>query len=181
MGFLDRFKKGSEQAEPVAFPAVLGSPAKGMFVPMEQIPDEVFSTGVLGVCCGIDPEEGKVCAPIGGKISQLADTVHAVGIEAGGIEVLIHVGVDTVEMNGDGFRAGVKVGQTVKKGSLLLTMDLDKIRASGHPGTVIMAVTNSDDFAQVEPMASGAVEPGTDVLKICKQLMEFGLEPEAET
>lgn len=181
MGFLDRFKKGSEQAEPVAFPAVLGSPAKGTFVPMEQIPDEVFSTGVLGVCCGIDPEEGKVCAPIGGKISQLADTVHAVGIEAGGIEVLIHVGVDTVEMNGDGFRAGVKVGQTVKKGDLLLTMDLDKIRASGHPGTVIMAVTNSDDFAQVEPMASGAVEPGTDVLKICKQLMEFGLEPEAET
>lgn len=168
MGLLDRFKKGSEQAEPVTFPAVLGSPATGTFVPMEEIPDEVFSTGVLGVCCGIDPEAGSVYAPISGKISQLAGTVHAVGIEAGGMEVLLHVGVDTVEMKGDGFRAGVKVGQTVKKGGLLLTMDLDKIKTAGYPSTVIMAVTNSDDFANVEPVTSGAVTPGDDVLKISK-------------
>lgn len=167
MGFLDRFKK-SDRPEPVTFPAALGSPAKGTFVPMEQIPDEVFSTGVLGVCCGIDPEVGNVYAPIEGKISQLADTVHAVGIEAGGIEVLIHVGVDTVEMNGDGFRAGVKVGQTVKQGDLLLTMDLDKIKAAGHPSTVILAVTNSDDFAGVEPVASGPVQPGDAVLRVSK-------------
>ena len=166
MGLFDRFKKG--EAEPVTFPAMLGAPTKGNFVAMDQIPDEVFSTGVLGTCCGIDPEVGNVYAPIGGKISQLADTVHAVGIEAGGIEVLLHVGVDTVEMNGDGFRAGVKVGQTVKKGDLLLTMNLDKIKAAGHPSTVILAVTNSDDFAGVEPVAHGSVVPGDDVLKISK-------------
>lgn len=175
MGFLDRFKKDGGQAEPAAFPALLGAPAKGTFVPMEQIPDEVFSTGVLGVCCGIDPEEGRVCAPIDGKIGQLADTLHAVGIEAGGMEVLIHVGVDTVEMNGDGFRAAVRAGQTVQKGEALLTMDLDKIRAAGHPATVIMAVTNSDDFARVEPVASGAVAPGENVLKISKSGEERAL------
>ncbi|MEY8420804.1 PTS glucose transporter subunit IIA [Oscillospiraceae bacterium 44-5] len=167
MGFLDRFKKGGEQEE-ITFPAAIGSPVKGTFVAMEQIPDEVFSTGVLGVCCGIDPENGTVCAPIGGKISQLAETRHAVGIEAGGIEVLIHVGVDTVEMNGDGFRAGVKVGQSVKKGDLLLTVDLDKVQAAGHPSTIILAVTNSDDFSGVEPVASGAVQPGGEVLRISK-------------
>ena len=166
MGLFDRFKKS--EVEAVTFPAALGAPAKGTFVPMDQIPDEVFSTGVLGVCCGIDPENGNIYAPIGGKISQLADTLHAVGLEARGIEVLIHIGVDTVEMNGDGFRAGVKEGQTVKKGDLLLTVDLEKIKAAGHPSTVILAVTNSDSFAAVESVASGAMQPGEDVLRISK-------------
>nr|WP_236946023.1 PTS glucose transporter subunit IIA [Enterocloster clostridioformis] len=82
---------------------------------MNEIPDEVFSTGVLGVCCGIDPSEGKVYAPVDGKISQLADTLHAVGIEVGDVSILIHVGVDTVEMNGKGFTSAVKLGQAVKK------------------------------------------------------------------
>ena len=135
---------------------------------MSQIPDEVFSTGVLGTCCGVEPEVGNIYAPIDGKISQLADTLHAVGMEAGGMEILIHVGVDTVEMNGDGFRAAAKLGQKVKKGDLLLTIDLQKIREAGHPATVIMAVTNSDDFSAVEETASGAVKPGESVLRVSK-------------
>ena len=139
-----------------------------MFVPMNQIPDEVFSAGVLGTCCGIEPEEGRVYAPIDGKISQLADTLHAVGLEAGGMEILIHVGVDTVDMNGDGFKSEVKPGQTVRKGDLLLTMDLAKIHEAGHPATVIMAVTNSDDFASVEEVASGVVQCGNEVLRVSK-------------
>nr|WP_217933766.1 PTS glucose transporter subunit IIA [Enterocloster clostridioformis] len=151
-----------------AFPAVLGAPAKGTFVTMDKIPDEVFSTGVLGTCCGVDPEEGKVYATADGKISQLTDTLHAVGLEAGGVEILIHVGVDTVDMNGDGFANSVKLGQNVKKGDLLLTMDLDKIRAAGHPTTVIMAVTNSDDLRAVEVTGTGAVQPGEDIVRISK-------------
>ena len=135
---------------------------------MNQIPDEVFSAGVLGACCGIEPEEGRVYAPIDGKISQLADTLHAVGLEAGGMEILIHVGVDTVDMNGDGFKSEVKPGQTVRKGNLLLTMDLAKIHEAGHPATVIMAVTNSDDFASVEEVASGVVQCGNEVLRVSK-------------
>ena len=168
MGFLDFFKSGESEPPSVTFPVVLGAPVKGTVVPMSQIPDEVFSAGVLGVCCGVDPEEGTITAPVDGKISQLADTRHAVGIEAGGVEVLIHVGVDTVDMNGDGFQAMVKPGQSVKKGSRLLEVNLDKIKAAGHPAVAIMAVTNSDDFASVEEIASGTVQSGDGVLKVSK-------------
>lgn len=135
---------------------------------MEQIPDPVFSTGVPGHCCGINPVEGKVYAPVDGKITQVAETLHAIGIEAAGMEILIHVGVDTVEMNGKGFSGKVKLNQTVRKGDLLLTMDLDQIRAAGHETTVILAVANSDDFAAVEIVASGPVAPGTAVIRVSK-------------
>ncbi|MCI9036307.1 MAG: PTS glucose transporter subunit IIA [Oscillospiraceae bacterium] len=170
MGLFD-FLKGKEQAAPAAavtFPAILGAPSKGTYVPMNQIPDEMFSQGIMGVCCGVAPEEGKVFAPIDAKITQLTDTLHAIGMEAGGMEILIHVGVDTVEMNGDGFTNSVKEGQMVKKGDPLLTMDLGKIQAAGHATTVIMAVTNTDDFASVDEVASGAVQPGDDVLRVNK-------------
>ena len=104
---------------PVPFPDVLGAAAQGTFVPMEEIPDPTFSQGVLGACCGIDPETGKVYSPMDGTVSQLADTLHAVGIEAGGVELLLHVGIDTVEMKGDGFKSHIKEGQNVKKLSLI--------------------------------------------------------------
>ncbi len=147
-------KKESPPA-PAAFPDVLGAVAQRRFVPMAEIPDPTFSQGVLGMCCGVDPETGKVYSPMDGTISQLTDTLHAVGIEAGGVELLIHASVDTVEMKGDGFRGHIKEGQTVKKGDLLLTMDLEKIKAAGHPATIMVAVTNSDDLASVEAVASG--------------------------
>ena len=171
MGLFD-FMKAKDKSQPSpavpVFPDTLGAAAKGTFVTMAEIPDEVFSTGVLGTCCGIDPAEGKVYAPADGKISQLTDTLHAIGIEAGGVEILIHVGVDTVDMNGDGFVNKVKLNHNVKKGDLLLTMDLEKIRAAGHPATVIMAVTNADDFSSVEETASGTVQPGDHVMRINK-------------
>ena len=85
-----------------------------------------------------------------------------------GVEILIHVGVDTVEMKGDGFSPKVKVGDKVKQGDLLLEMDLDKIAAAAHPAVVITVVTNTDDFKDVEVVASGAVEPGADLIKISK-------------
>lgn len=142
--------------------------ADGTVVPMEQIPDEVFSQGIMGVCCGIEPDNGKVFAPAEGTVSQLTDTLHAVGLSIGDMEILIHAGVDTVEMNGEGFTNEVREGQTVKKGDLLLTMDLEKVRAAGHPATVILAVTNSDDFATVEAEASGKVRVGDSLLRVRK-------------
>ena len=169
MALFDFLKgKDKEQPAPITFPATLDAVTKGECVSMEQIPDPVFSTGVLGTCCGINPVEGKVYAPIDGKISQVADTLHAIGIEAGGVEILIHVGVDTVDMNGDGFSSKVKLNQAVKKGDLLMTMDLDKIRAAGHETTVILVVTNTDDFTSVETIASGPVQPGSGVMRISK-------------
>ncbi len=154
--------KGSKKK----FPDVLGAVAQGSFVPMEEIPDPTFAEGVLGICCGIEPETGKVYAPMDGQISQLADTLHAVGIEAEGVELLIHVGIDTVEMKGDGFKSHIKEGQTVKKGDLLLTMDLNKIKAAGHPATIMVAVTNSDDLSLVEATASGQLKPGDQLMRL---------------
>lgn len=171
MGFFDFLKKKEEPAAaPVATgPVVLTADAKGTIVPMSEIPDEVFAQGILGQCCGIDPAEGKVYAPIDGKITQAPDSLHALGIEGvGGVDVLIHVGVDTVEMKGDGFESQVKLGDTIKKGQLLLKMDLEKIKAAGHPAVVITVVTNTDDFASVDLVASGAVEPGAEMLKVTK-------------
>lgn len=158
MGLFDRLR--GKKPVPVEFPATLGAVTSGIFVPMDRIPDEVFSTGVLGTCCGLEPEEGRVVAPVSGKVTQVADTLHAVGLETGGMELLIHVGIDTVDMNGRSFSCKVKVGQSVEKGQELLTMDLEQIRAAGHPTTIILAVTNSDDFSSVEEAASGRVAQG---------------------
>ena len=171
MGFFDFLKKSAEPAakqEPT-FPVVLGADAKGTVVPMEQIPDEVFAQGILGKCCGIEPAEGKVYAPVDGEITQAPDSGHALGVlSTQGIEVLIHVGVDTVEMKGDGFSPKVKMGDKVKKGDLLLEMDLAKIAAAGHPAVVITVITNTDDYAGVDVVASGTVEPGADLIKVSK-------------
>ena len=155
MGLFDMFKK--KDAAP-SFPVVLAADAAGAFVKMEDIPDEVFA-----------PSEGKVYAPCDGEITQAPDTLHAFGITTpSGVEVLIHVGVDTVEMKGDGFESKVKLGSKVTKGQLLLTMDLDKIKAAGHPAVVITVVTNTDDFASVDVVASGNVNPGDDMMKVNK-------------
>lgn len=143
----------------------LAAPTGGAIVPMEKIPDPVFSSGVLGFCCGIEPEEGVVAAPMDGEVVQLSDTLHAVGILGrNGAEVLIHVGVDTVEMNGDGFAALVKEGDKVRAGQKLLTMDLDKIAQAGHEKTVIVAVTNSDNFADITRTAEGMVRAGDRIM-----------------
>ncbi len=159
-------KKDIPAPAPIPFPDVLGAAAQGTFVPMEEIPDPTFSQGVLGVCCGIEPETGKVYSPMDGTISQLADTLHAVGIEASGVELLIHVGIDTVGMNGNGFKSHITEGQTVKKGDLLLTMDLEKIKAAGHPATIMVIVTNSDDLSSVEASASGKLMPGDPLMRL---------------
>lgn len=168
MGFLDSLKKGLgfSQEQPAI---ILSAPAKGAVLTMEQIPDEAFSQGFLGFCCGVDPVDGKVYSPIDGKITQLPDSLHAVGMEAEGMELLIHCGVDTVDMKGDGFEGAVALDQTVKKGDLLLTMDLDKVRAEGHPTVIIMAVTNSDDFGSAALAASGTVEMGADLIRVTKK------------
>lgn len=171
MGFFDFLKKSAEPAAPAAPAAevLLGADAKGSFVAMENIPDEVFAQGILGQCCGIEPAEGKVYAPADGEITQAPESGHALGLlTTDKVEVLIHVGVDTVEMKGDGFSPKVKVGDKVKKGDLLLEMDLGKIAAAGHPAVVITVVTNGDDFKSVEVVGSGELEPGSDIIKVTR-------------
>ena len=173
MGFFDKlFGNKAEEEETAKFfgqSKTVLAPIRGKVLAQADIPDETFAQGILGQCCGIDPTEGKVYAPIDGEITQAPDSGHALGIQGvGDVEVLIHVGVDTVEMKGDGFSPKVKVGDKIKKGDLLLEMDLGKIAAAGHPAVVITVITNTDDFAGVEVVASGTVEPGADLIKISK-------------
>lgn len=115
-------------------------------IPSEEVPDETFAAGVLGRGVGIEHTEGIVVAPFDGVISFTADTKHAVGISsADGIELSIHVGVDTVAMKGDGFQCFVTEGQKVCIGDKLISFDQEKIAAAGHPDVVVVLVSDSDD------------------------------------
>lgn len=123
------------------------APVKGKVIPSSQIPDETFATGVLGEGIGIEPELGEVVAPFDGEISSTTDTKHAIGISnADGIELLIHIGVNTVNMNGDGFELFCKEGDKVTAGQKLITFDIDKIKKAGYPTTTAVLVTNSDEY-----------------------------------
>ena len=130
-----------------ARPGTVYAPVSGTAIPSEEIPDETFATGVLGRGIGINPDFGLVVAPFDGEISSVVETRHAVGITSpDGIELLIHVGVDTVAMNGDGFECLVQEGQQVKAGDKLIIFDREKIAAAGHPDCVVILVTNADDY-----------------------------------
>ncbi|MDY6427920.1 MAG: glucose PTS transporter subunit IIA [Synergistales bacterium] len=123
----------------------------GKVIPYTEIPDPTFAAGTLGQGVGIVPEDDVVYAPIDGEISSVAESKHAIGISGeNDMEVLIHVGVDTVEMKGDGFEDFVKEGDKVKKGQKLMKFDREKIKAAGHPDTVVLLLTNSDDYENVK-------------------------------
>lgn len=127
--------------EKEALPEEFSSPCDGALVPMEEIPDEAFSSGVLGKCMGVIPENGNIYSPCDGTITMIADTLHAIGIKTpGGREVLVHVGLDTVTLQGKGFDCKVKIGDSVTKETLLLTADLTAIEEAGLNTMVIVAV-----------------------------------------
>ena len=121
-------------------------PVPGKVIPREEIPDETFATGVLGDGVGIDPEEGVVYAPFDGEVASIFDTNHALSLEGKGMELLIHVGVDTVNMKGDGFKGFVKDGDKVKAGQKLIQFDINKIKKAGYSPVVAVLLTNSDDI-----------------------------------
>ena len=138
------------QAEPPAAGAEgVTAPLSGRVIPMEEIPDQVFSQGILGEGVGIEPTGNVVVAPADATVcSVIEDSRHAVGLTLdNGAELLIHVGIDTVSMNGDGFQLHVKEGDRVHLGDKLITFDPEKIRAAGHPTTTAFLVTDPGDLA----------------------------------
>ena len=145
------------------------APIDGTVIPLEQIPDETFATAILGPGCGIEPTGDTVYAPFDGTITQVASTLHAIGITSDdGIELLIHVGMDTVEMKGQGFTSLTKEGAKVKAGTPLLKVDLEAICAAGHPTATALIVTNSDDLPGISVAANGDAAAGTPVFKFKK-------------
>ncbi len=129
----------------------VAAPVKGEAVKSEEIPDDAFSSGALGIGVGIKPDDNVVYAPFDGKISTVIDTKHAVGISGpGNMELLIHVGIDTVKMKGDGFNCFVSQDEEVKKGQKLLEFDRKKIKDAGYSDMVVVLLTNSDDYDDVK-------------------------------
>lgn len=134
----------------------LFAPIKGTIIRREEIPDETFAAGVLGDGVGIEPEDGEVVAPFDGEISSVTDTRHAIGITGpDDMEVLIHVGIDTVNMNGEGFTLFVSEGDKVKAGQKLMNFDIAKIKAAGYSTTTAVLLTNSDDYSDFKIVKTG--------------------------
>ena len=128
----------------------IGSPCKGKAVALTEVPDPTFSEKILGDGFAVIPSEGKIYAPADGEVTVVFDTLHAVSLTSDfGAEVLIHVGLDTVKMNGDGFTRYAEEGARVKKGDKLVGFDIAKIKEAGHDTTVAVVVSNTDDFAAV--------------------------------
>lgn len=134
----------------------LYAPLSGKVVALKDVPDDTFASGVLGQGFAIEPDAPYVYAPFDGTIVQTSDTKHAIGILSNdGMEVLIHVGIDTVDMNGEGFTLHCAEGDKVNRGQLLITFDPNAIQKAGHPTVTMVIVTNSDDYQSLQVLKSG--------------------------
>lgn len=174
MGFLDKLFGGKAKIaiEAVAAEAAEGtvcSPVAGTAVPLSEVPDPVFGGGMMGKGCGVKPTAGVAYAPVTGEVTASFPTGHAFGLRSDdGIEVLVHIGMDTVGMNGKGFKIIAQQGSRVKAGDPLGTFTSADIKAAGLDDTVIVVITNTDDFADVELASEGAVAAGATLLKVTK-------------
>lgn len=145
----------------------LVSPLKGDVIALSEVKDEAFSTGALGQGLAIVPSEGKLYAPCDGEITTFFPTGHAIGITTEkGAEILMHVGMDTVKLDGDGFAPKKQQGDKVKKGELLLEFDIEKIKAAGLETTTPVIITNSDDYSDVAVTEPKAVNPGEEIINL---------------
>lgn len=149
---------------------IVASPLKGTIIPLNQVEDEAFASEMIGKGIAIEPTEGKVVAPFDGTITALLPSHHAVGLisDETGAEVLIHVGIDTVNLNGEHFEAAVSQGDKVTKGQLLLTFDIPKIQAAGYKTQVPVIVTNTNEFAEIIPINNQVIDFSEKLLTLKK-------------
>ena len=146
---------------------ILYSPLEGSAIPLSEVKDETFASGVLGKGMAVIPTKGEVKAPCDATVSMVFDTKHAIGLATDdGLELLIHIGLNTVELEGKYYTVHVKDGDEIKKGQTLITFDMDKIKEAGYDTTTPVIVTNSDDFAEVEQLCTGDVNNDSKVLEV---------------
>ena len=152
-------REGSKQDDKAVY-----SPLEGKLIPMTEVPDETFASKGLGDGVAVIPEKGCVYAPFDGEVEMVYDTGHAIGlVREDGMEVLIHVGINTVELGGKYYTAKVSNGQKIKKGDLLLEFDMDEIAKAGYSLTPVI-VTNSDEYEGLTRKEHGRVEPGDQII-----------------
>jgi len=157
----------TEKKELILEDTVILNPIQGKVLPISEVKDEAFASESLGKGFAIEPSEGKVVAPFDGKVITIFPSKHAIGLVSNtGVEVLIHVGINTVQLGGKYFEAFVEAGQPVSKGQLLLTFDLDKIKAEGYVTQVPVVVTNTPQYSTIELLKQGEFDTEKPVLSI---------------
>ncbi|HAJ6542345.1 TPA: PTS glucose transporter subunit IIA, partial [Escherichia coli] len=145
------------------------SPMTGEIVPLIHVADTTFASGLLGKGIAILPSVGEVRSPVAGRIASLFATLHAIGIESDdGVEILIHVGIDTVKLDGKFFSAHVNVGDKVNTGDRLISFDIPAIREAGFDVTTPVLISNSDDFTDVLPHGTAQISAGEPLLSIIR-------------
>lgn len=146
---------------------VLTSHMNGTAVPLDEVEDEAFSQKILGDGAAAEPSEGKLFAPCDGVIGTVFDTKHAVNMVAdGGAEILMHIGIDTVKLGGKYFDAHVSDGQQVKRGQLLISFDIEKIRSEGYKLTTPMVICNSSEYSEISVTAHGRISAESKMIEL---------------
>lgn len=166
MGFFTKLFGG--KAEEVN-PNHIYAPMAGQAVDISEVPDPTFSSGMMGNGIAIQPTDGKVCSPVNGTVDMMFDTGHAVSLVSdAGAEILIHVGLETVGLNGAPFTIKVKSGDKVKKGQVLMIADLDAIKAAGLPTITPVLICNSDDYTTFNTTTGTAVTNSDVIIELGK-------------
>lgn len=151
------FKKISPKEEQ-KFPEKVYACAKGEVIPLTEVQDEVFAGEVMGKGYGIIPTSGEIYAPVDGSVEMVFPTKHAIGLKTkSGAEILIHIGINTVELNGKGFECLVQQGSKVKKGQLIERFDMKAIKSEAYDTTVMLIITNTDEYKSVEWMSDSLI------------------------
>jgi len=147
----------------------IGSPLTGNIVPLSEVEDAAFSQMMLGKGAAIEPTIGKVVAPVDGILTTLFKTKHAIGIEAAnGVDILVHIGLDTINLEGKYFKAKVKQGDKIKVGQTLIEFDLKGIKKAGYSLVTPVIITNTDDYADVIETDQRTVNFGDVLIKILR-------------
>lgn len=156
-----------EMKEVILEDTLMISPIRGQVIPLSEVQDEAFASEALGKGFAIDPTEGKVVAPFDGRVAAIFPTKHAIGlVSETGVEILIHIGLNTVELNGKYFEALVEADEVVKKGQPILNFDLEKIQAAGYVTQVPIVVTNTPQYSSIETIKIGQTDCNQDILAV---------------
>lgn len=140
------------------------SPVEGDVIPITQVPDEVFAGKMMGDGFAVNPTNGEIVAPVTGKVTFIADTKHGIGLTSdAGVELIIHMGIDTVNLKGEPFDIKVNLNEKVQTGTPLVTIDLNAVKKAGLNPVIIIAITNFTDLGKKLDLQTGLIKAGNKV------------------